>query len=816
MEKPDITLNLSRPIISYDPNDYIEASVALFAGGYGVGDEYSLARTLAIQRDPDVCGVCTNLDWHVANALDGGNGPYIWVDPGRRAVRIVATLDDVSGEADKGCGSCLLIRECVVRLFDVDIDTECDTELEFVYRRNTTLTISWDSLKYNVELFTLKGKDITRSNPSSPECLKSMKSYRCTSIETNSMNTDQPSPWPTIGNEVVWTNPGGPSSSPFAWFGGSATLVQPDAASSACLHQIKTWMSQCEREHPYCQDRTRDPLKGNRDPPPKRLVSVGKSNEDLRLDEIDFADAPTYIALSYSWGKTKRLTCTVEKYDGLRDNIPHEKLAKTLQDAITITRGLGIPYIWIDGLCIKQGDAADWESESANMASIYGNAFLTITATGSSDCDDGCFGSRAQAVKVNITDVSGTPTTLYARKQIKHDIWDWRNNSAFEQSTRNSIKSDVAGKYPLFRRGWCFQERILSRRIIHYTAGELVWECLGMTSCECGTLDHFVWSTILQERRHAAGIPSDIEIVSNKLDRARAMENRMRISGWRYMIHNLPTFIQKDTALMHVAMGARARRVDAEIDRYHLRQRWYDLVRQYSQKSLTNDTDALPALTGLARCWADQGDLGGYQAGLWANDALAGLLWKCTDYYSENKRNSKYLAPSWSWASVRKAIDFVDEEKIRLYKVAILQISCQPASIKNTYGQVVSGILKLRGRPVEAIVRAVPDPAGTSHNFGLDMAAYGYNTTIPTTNGATFIPDCRSECLSLDGRLVYFLWYCTDVVNRETMQGYQRALILRKLDDGTYNRIGVRENCSETAWFGEHGDEPPEVEMTIV
>ncbi|KAK5722278.1 hypothetical protein LTR17_014284 [Elasticomyces elasticus] len=259
-------------------------------------------------------------------------------------------------------------------------------------------------------------------------------------------------------------------------------------------------------------------------------------------------------------------------------------------------------------------------------------------------------------------------------------------------------------------------------------------------------------------------------------------------------------------------MGAGARRIDAEIDQYHLRQRWYDLVRQYSQKSLTNDTDALPALTGLARCWASKGT---------GRDYGRKTLWPVSYgnapiYYSESKRNPNYLAPSWSWASVRKAIGFIDEEKTRLYKVAIRQISCQPASVNNTYGQVVSGILKLRGRPVEAIVRADPDPAGTSHRFGLVMAAYGYDTTIPTTNGATFIPDCRSECLSLDGRQVYFLWYCTDVVNKQTMQGYQRALILRKLDDGTYNRIGVRENCSETAWFGEHGSEPPEVEMTIV
>ncbi|KAK5691916.1 hypothetical protein LTR97_011087 [Elasticomyces elasticus] len=429
------------------------------------------------------------------------------------------------------------------------------------------------------------------------------------------------------------------------------------------------------------------------------------------------------------------------------------------------------------------------------MASIYGNACLTITATSSSDCDDGCFSNRTQAVDVEITEVGGHETILHARKKISHWMWDWCNSSAFDQSTRNSIKSDVADEYPLFRRGWCFQERSLSRRIIHYTAEELVWECLGMTSCECGTLDRFVWSTILQERRHAACIPPDIEIVSNKLDRARAMESRMHISGWRYMIHNLPTFIQKDRALMH---------------------RWYDLVRQYSQKLLTNNTDALPALSGLARCWASQGELGGYHAGLWTEDALAGLLWKCTDYYSESKRNPNYLAPSWSWVSVRKAIDFIDEEKTRLYKVAILQISCQPASVNNSYGQVVFGTLKLKGRPVEAIVRAHPDPAGTSHRFGLVMAAYGYDTTTPTTNGAIFIPDCRSECLSLDGRQVYFLWYCTDVVNKQTMQGYQRALVLRKFADGTFGQIGIRENCSETAWFGEHGNEPPEIEMAIV
>ncbi|KAK3628927.1 hypothetical protein LTR56_009382 [Elasticomyces elasticus] len=721
MEKPDITLKLSRPIISYDPNDYIEASVALFVGGYGVGDEYSLARSRAISKDPAVC------------------------------------------------------------------------ELEFVYRKNTTLTIWLDSSTFYLELFTLKV---------------------ATALNADDLHSDQPSPWSTIGDEVVWTSPGGSSSSAFAWFGGSATLVQTDAASSTCLARIKTWMKQCEQEHPYCQDRTRD-LGGIEGPPPKRLVSLGRSNADLRLDEIDAVDAPRYVALSYSWGRTKRLTCTQDRYDSLRANIPYDQLAKTLQDAITITRDLGISYIWIDGLCIKQGDAADWESESANMASIYGNAFLTITATGSSDCNDGCFGSRAQTVKVDITEVSGIQTILYARKQIKHDVWDWLNNSAFDQSTRNSIKANVAGKHPLFLRGWCFQERILSRRIIHYTADELMWECLGMTSCECGTLDNSAWSSILQERRHAAGIPPDIEIASNKLNRARAMESRMRVSAWRDMIHNLPTFIQKDRALMHVAMDPKAKCVDVDGDNTDVRQRWCDLVRQYSQKSLTNDTDALPALSGLAHRWEHHGDLGKYVAGLWRKEFLAGLLWKCTGHNTFGERSTAYIAPSWSWASTRKSIDFIAAEKLRLYRVTVLDVACEPAGT-DAFGRVAAGSIKLKGRPVEAVVRQIGRPDRLSHAFGLQLEGYGYDTIVPRTNGAHFLPDFPSECQSLEACQVYFLWYCTDVVNLETMQGYQRALVLRQLDDGTFSRIGVREYCSETAWFEEHGDEPPELEMTIV
>lgn len=65
----------------------------------------------------------------------------------------------------------------------------------------------------------------------------------------------------------------------------------------------------------------------------------------------------------------------------MRAYIPWDKLPSTFQDAITVTRRLGIAYIWIDSLCIVQDDAQDWEREAAKMALIFESAYLTIAAT---------------------------------------------------------------------------------------------------------------------------------------------------------------------------------------------------------------------------------------------------------------------------------------------------------------------------------------------------------------------------------------------------------------------------------------------------
>jgi hypothetical protein len=61
----------------------------------------------------------------------------------------------------------------------------------------------------------------------------------------------------------------------------------------------------------------------------------------------------------------------------------------TFRDAITVVGRLGIQYLWVDSLCIIQGDKTDWELESSRMGTVYCNAYLTIAAANAADDSEG-------------------------------------------------------------------------------------------------------------------------------------------------------------------------------------------------------------------------------------------------------------------------------------------------------------------------------------------------------------------------------------------------------------------------------------------
>ncbi|KAK0707139.1 hypothetical protein B0T26DRAFT_655525 [Lasiosphaeria miniovina] len=59
------------------------------------------------------------------------------------------------------------------------------------------------------------------------------------------------------------------------------------------------------------------------------------------------------IALSHCWGQCADMTkLGLENEATWHHGIDLESLSLNFQDAITVTRRLGIRYLWIDALCI--------------------------------------------------------------------------------------------------------------------------------------------------------------------------------------------------------------------------------------------------------------------------------------------------------------------------------------------------------------------------------------------------------------------------------------------------------------------------------
>lgn len=58
------------------------------------------------------------------------------------------------------------------------------------------------------------------------------------------------------------------------------------------------------------------------------------------------------------------------------------------------------------------------------------------------------------------------------------------------------------------------------------------------------------------------------------------------------------------------------------------RDRWYELMEDYSSRNLTNEMDKLPALSGLARSFLHLVPQAKYLAEIWSTHLSESLLWR--------------------------------------------------------------------------------------------------------------------------------------------------------------------------------------------
>jgi hypothetical protein len=177
-----------------------------------------------------------------------------------------------------------------------------------------------------------------------------------------------------------------------------------------------------------------------------------------------------YTTLSHCWGKVEFLQLLKGNFASMKEGIKIDDLPKTFQDAVAITRRLGVRYLWIDSLCIIQKSTEDWARESSMMGDVYQNGLCNIAATGAPDGQWGCFMERdpilAQKCEVRVD----RPLSKF---NLKPGLYDLVPRNLWEGGLSNA---------PLNKRAWVAQERILAPRVLHFGRNQLFWECNGLVS----------------------------------------------------------------------------------------------------------------------------------------------------------------------------------------------------------------------------------------------------------------------------------------------------------------------------------------------
>lgn len=212
---------------------------------------------------------------------------------------------------------------------------------------------------------------------------------------------------------------------------------------------------------------------------------------------------------------------------------------------------------------------------------------------------------------------------------------------------------------PLNKRAWVFQERLLAPRTVHFAQDQVWWECRGTRANE--SYFHGVPDYVLDTEGRF------VEQLANIDERSRTMSNET----------------------------------------------WLHIVEKYTQAQLTKDVDRLIALAGVALVvqetlhWKRED----YCAGLWKHDLAVDLLWQVNS--AATRKQSAYVAPTWSWASVNGEVFFGrsdDRDIIRRNLTSKVEdVSIQTEG--DEFGLVTHGALTLRARLYEAtFYRPTPGP----------------------------------------------------------------------------------------------------------
>jgi hypothetical protein len=443
------------------------------------------------------------------------------------------------------------------------------------------------------------------------------------------------------------------------------------------------------------------------------------------------------------------------------------EIPKTLQEAIEFTKEMGVRFLWIDALCIIQDDREDWATEAAKMASIYENAILTISATSSASANGGCFMPRSPtfSIQTDLTDYSYSNIFVRQPRAMSHDCIIGTTDgsgAAFAQG--------IQDRYPGLVRGWIFQERLLSTRILHCAWDEMIWECPESTKCECSF----------------EGPIRDETPIGKEMFDLRSWERPSNVKTYARILMQGSTDLHKTVYIRF----------------------WAELLESFTMRKFTYPEDRLAALSSIAKKFSGFG-LGQYYAGIWEEQVLLQLGWESLLETRLADDSCRIGQPSWSWASLNTRcswfIEYIDE----FYPIAkVLGIETELGSSEPT-GQVRAGRLRLFTSTASAVIFFASDAFDkyTPRRSGALVWAKERNSSwqhmVYTDVGQTGQERSKdNDALNLDhlgdGVEVIIAPLFTFRHRRDVGGGYGFSLVLRERPDKTYQRVGMMQVVPST------------------
>ncbi|UPK92235.1 hypothetical protein LCI18_003170 [Fusarium solani-melongenae] len=464
-------------------------------------------------------------------------------------------------------------------------------------------------------------------------------------------------------------------------FGQSLHIVE-DSSSQAAFDRAAKWLAHCVKNDKACEPPDDDFM-------PAHLVDVGSDSQSPFLFKTSVSRKP-YACLSYCWGPGSDaiLKTTTSNIEDHYQEIPESTMPEGIRDAIRLCRGLRIPFLWVDSLCLVQDDVTAWLDGAAQMSQIYLNSHLTIAALEPETCKYPFLGPQRFG-KRDWQRLVKSPTADGGEADPGPDLLIRPESDTLLRET----------PYSLDKRAWCLQESMLPNRRLCFDGNEMIWECLCRQLCECG---------------HTIRNPLTVRHVENgaalKLSRLKASPI---LSGPR------PHSYRGDNASEYSATRGNIR---------EMRATWRRLVGMYSDRQMTRGDDKLRAIAGLAKLLADRFRHEGftkendeYLAGLWKHEIHLDLAWDVASLPAEPEialqrpegEDPPWNVPTWSWASSQGSISGSFQTTTGHWKYKphatdvcrLVEAHCERENAHDEMSAVTQGCLTLQGAlvPVELI-----------------------------------------------------------------------------------------------------------------